>query len=817
MSEIEQKAKVWYPPPFPEQGRLPALPVAVGENCYLRDSQELAYHNELCLAANRRVERPCCKTVHLSLFFDGTGNNLNHDLNIAKIKHPTNIGRLFRATIGQGYAAGLGDKNNELTDSPGTAGNKYYKYYMPGVGTPFPEIMDLDFSMGGLAFASHGEDRINWGLLRIIDALRRTTGLGKMDDGACWKSVQAMATSMAAFGLTGSSNRYNEFKHLLEAPLLHSALKNARNPGSPGQVKLLGIKLYIYGFSRGAAAARTFVNWLSELFPAPEDGQDKPEQCLMAGDLKIPVSIEFLGLLDTVASVGIAHIAPVAEGHMGWASGSQELPDEQRYGGLIKRCVHLVSSHEQRLCFPLDSLRRTDGRYPVHCEEVIYPGMHSDLGGGYPPGDQGKANGPDDALLLSQIALNDMYAAAFSTGAPLKVPYKVLSDTLKKDLWRALSPDVVDEFDIEPLLVRRFNAWRSLTLNLAPAPDKIEPEQAIKFTPEPASFTLESTIETQMAWLTAWRIGRYASGNYKEKRFFRDAAADNRDMDSKPDVRKAREKERAEKQEEAEKDRLKEIVKHPKDTFLILPQGAKDFDAALGQTQLQEAAEEFREDYRELRRSKTHEWYFEPLYALKNTVYLLNTDNEYIEWSQMKTAGETRLKVLFPAAGEASNAEQPSGLVRALFDDQVHDSRAWFMHNAFGSREPWGSYFRYRMIYFGGDSNKSLSPLIVAGMVVGAATLVGGVAFAIRQKNIPGTVLGLAGTFGAISLEAEAIDILSGKPLPMLPGAELLKAFTSQPGAVTKQLNALMEAQWLEQARNAIPASWLEDVMPEKV
>ncbi|KAF6656064.1 DUF2235 domain-containing protein, partial [Pantoea sp. EKM101V] len=67
------------------------------------------------------------------------------------------------------------------------------------------------------------------------------------------------------------------------------------------------------------------------------------------GGLKIPLSVEFLGLLDTVASVGVAHIAPVAEGHMGWADGTQELPAEKVYGGLIKNCVHLVSSHEQRL------------------------------------------------------------------------------------------------------------------------------------------------------------------------------------------------------------------------------------------------------------------------------------------------------------------------------------------------------------------------------------------------------------------------------------------------------------------------------------
>ncbi|MDK7838967.1 phospholipase effector Tle1 domain-containing protein, partial [Klebsiella pneumoniae] len=83
------------------------------------------------------------------------------------------------------------------------------------------------------------------------------------------------------------------------------------------------------------------------------------------------------------------------------------LPDDETYGGLIKKCVHLVSGHEQRLCFPLDSVRRANGKYPPCAREVVYPGMHSDIGGGYPPGEQGKANGEDDSLLLSQIVLHD--------------------------------------------------------------------------------------------------------------------------------------------------------------------------------------------------------------------------------------------------------------------------------------------------------------------------------------------------------------------------------------------------------------------------
>uniref|UniRef100_UPI002A83F30B T6SS phospholipase effector Tle1-like catalytic domain-containing protein n=1 Tax=Enterobacter TaxID=547 RepID=UPI002A83F30B len=522
MSEIITDL-AWFPPAFPAQGRLPTQSALVGTSCAQQDNHELAYRQELCLAAGRRVEPPCCKTLHISLFFDGTGNNLNHDLYIADPKHPTNIARLFRATIGQGYAGGLASKTAELLDASGSGDDKYYKYYIPGVGTPFPEVNDLDFSMMGLAAATHGEDRINWGLLRIIDALKLTMGLDALSDDESWTAVDKMATSMASFGLTGSANRFETFQSLLKdmAPDLQKALV----PVEPGKPKLLSVKLYVYGFSRGAAAARAFVNWLSELLPKPEEGKDKPEQCLAVGGLKIPLSVEFLGLLDTVASVGVAHIAPVAEGHMGWADGTQELPAEKIYGGLIKKCVHLVSSHEQRLCFPLDSIRRPDGHYPANSQEVVYPGMHSDLGGGYPPGDQGKANAEDDGLLLSQIALHDMYSSAFQAGAPLKVPEDSLPSELKSDDWRKMPLSVGKEFFIDEVLSGRFNAWRSLTLGLSSPTDPISPEQAAKYDPPRAPVSLEKALEDQMGWITAWRINRYAGGTYKTQRFYVDSAA----------------------------------------------------------------------------------------------------------------------------------------------------------------------------------------------------------------------------------------------------------------------------------------------------
>ncbi|WP_428944133.1 T6SS phospholipase effector Tle1-like catalytic domain-containing protein [Pantoea sp. FN060301] len=809
MSEIITDL-TWFPPAFPAQGRLPTQAALVGTSCAQQDSHELAYRQELCLAAGRRVEPPCCKTLHISLFFDGTGNNLNHDLYIADPKHPTNIARLFRATIGQGAAGGVA-KGEELLDADGSGDDKYYKYYIPGVGTPFPEVNDLDFTMMGLAAATHGEDRINWGLLRIIDALKRTTTKKSLSNSASWSAVDKMATSMASFGLTGAANRFETFQSLLKemAPVLQKALV----PVEPGKPKLLGIKLYVYGFSRGAAAARAFVNWLSELLPKPEEGKDKPEQCLAVGELKIPLSVEFLGLLDTVASVGVAHIAPVAEGHMAWADGTQELPAEKIYGGLIKKCVHLVSSHEQRLCFPLDSIRRPDGKYPANSQEVVYPGMHSDLGGGYPPGDQGKANAENDGFLLSQIVLHEMYASAFESGAPLKVPENILSKELSSQQWRAMDGRSISEFYISEIVVSRFNAWRKLTLGLSSSSDHIPPEQAAKYDPPRAPVSLEKALEDQMGWITAWRINRYAGGTYKTQRFFGDSAANGLDKDSDPLVRKQSEEDWKEAQKKVDDARRDMKAAHnPDDGFLMLPPGPKDFDAALGQTQLRQAAREFREDYSGLSRSNTGNWLFTAVDSMSNAIFLLNNDNEYGEWLKIKTAGDDRKEVLFPATGEASNATEPAGLVRALFDDQVHDSRAWFMHNAFGSREPWGSYFLYRMIYFGSCSSKPMTPLMIAGAVVGVATLAAGAAVIIKHKSAKGKLEGLAGTVGAVYLETQAIDLLSGKPLPMLPDAAQLQAPTMEPGTVVAQQTQVISDRRLALAKSMIESNWAENL-----
>ncbi|XOM63155.1 DUF2235 domain-containing protein, partial [Pseudomonas aeruginosa] len=100
----------------------------------------------------------------------------------------------------------------------------------------------------------------------------------------------------------------------LEPKLKELEEKLRQRQDSGQKPHILAMRLYIYGFSRGAAEARAFANWLQELTRA--SGADGRVEYRFAG---LPISIEFLGLFDTVAAVGLADSAPFAAGHMDWA------------------------------------------------------------------------------------------------------------------------------------------------------------------------------------------------------------------------------------------------------------------------------------------------------------------------------------------------------------------------------------------------------------------------------------------------------------------------------------------------------------------
>ncbi|MCY1442857.1 hypothetical protein D9M71_592450 [compost metagenome] len=138
-------------------------------------------------------------------------------------------------------------------------------------------------------------------------------------------------------------------------------------------------------------------------------------------------------------------------------------------------------------------------------------------------------------------------------------------------------------------------------------------------------------------------------------------------------------------------------------------------------------------------------------------------------------------------------------LVVALFDDQIHDSRAWFMHDFLGSREMWAGYFFYRMIYFGNNSSRRLTPMMVAGKLLGVAIVAGTTVYGVRllrgnNRGVLGAALGtLGGISGAIaglgiaSIPYEIIDLATGLVVPFLPGADELLKPTDKIGEVVAQ------------------------------
>ncbi|MGJ3448405.1 T6SS phospholipase effector Tle1-like catalytic domain-containing protein [Enterobacter sp. PTB] len=684
MSQVIPGLPCWAPPVFPEGGRLPLTAEQVNANYKKQIREADAYKILLGEQSGRRVAFTCSQSLHISLFFDGTGNNEKNDTS-ASPAHPTNIAKLFHATYQNAEDKG------------------HFRYYLPGVGTPFPEINEFDYTTDGLAFAAGGEDRINWALLRLVDALMYaiTPTHSRLSDD---KARSLLPDMRAHWPITGEVNRRNAINNLL-APL-KSQVQNARP-------HLLNIKLFVYGFSRGAAEARTFVNWLTELFEKPKPGEQQDMTLL-----GLPVSVEFLGIMDTVPSVGIAHIAPGATGHMGWAAGTQQLPDEGRFPGLIKCCRHFVAAHEQRLCFPLDSIRRPDGDYPPNTVEVVYPGMHSDVGGGYPPGDQGKSrNGVGE--LLSQIVLHDMYLAAFDAGAPLTVLPDLITPLIKSlQPSRAMSRASVVEFDVDSTLVQRFNLWRKTLLGSGSGPDANEDASNAGYQPYQMPHVLESALISQMAWITAWRIGRYAHHSLLTQSFFTSAThpsaqeleTQKKDYDIK---------------QQARFDARKKIDKHAPNWQSAVTRGLPQYDPDNAQYQLREAAREFAEDYNNWSRDingSTGERIKQFLLddTLKYPVYLLSGDDEKAEYQQMKTQGDALYRQMFTdSLGTGTHTMPGSGLL-AFYDEQVHDSRAWFMQSTLGGRELWAGYFRYRMIYFGDLANKQVQLISVEGKVLGA-------------------------------------------------------------------------------------------------
>ncbi|AKO01576.1 DUF2235 domain-containing protein [Xanthomonas oryzae pv. oryzicola] len=148
------------------------------------------------------------------------------------------------------------------------------------------------------------------------------------------------------------------------------------------------INIAAFGFSRGATEARAFANWIGNHSKIKISGNSLTYD-------GIPLNFKFLGIFDTVESVG--------------GAGVNKRPRLVKISlpGFVQKCLHIVAAHELRAAFPLTHLGTN--RYT----QVVYPGAHADVGGGYSDKEQVRTN------KLARLALLQMLDHA--RGAGLKI------------------------------------------------------------------------------------------------------------------------------------------------------------------------------------------------------------------------------------------------------------------------------------------------------------------------------------------------------------------------------------------------------------
>ncbi len=268
------------------------------------------------------------RIFRIGVFFDGTGQNREND--IYKEKHGnksrTNVARLFEAYPVQP------DKSNKI--------------YVSGVGT-------VDDAWQNPSVIDNGKDE---------ESLTEGTGVDQFlsETGAFhkWQNLLIQLNRIIE-----TTDEYHDITH---------------------------IAFDVVGFSRGAALARHFINATFEGLPDytktttlinPDSirphllGNIKNKQFYLGNcykkDSKRSISVRFAGLFDTVGSFH-------------WPGNDDEGCFKLKLDPLCAHKVFQITAHhEYRKNFPLTSLKNR-GELPENFHEEIFPGCHTDVGGGYP-------------------------------------------------------------------------------------------------------------------------------------------------------------------------------------------------------------------------------------------------------------------------------------------------------------------------------------------------------------------------------------------------------------------------------------------------
>jgi len=310
------------------------------------------------------AKQDCSDVVHISVFFDGTGNNKDADEELKKWSNPARLWRNAQTLKEQE------ELDKKLSNN--------YAIYVSGVGTRFNGQLNIfqralaiiqDHGGLGLAAGTGGTRRLDYGEIQLNDAL---------------KQVMIMNAKKAEIDTSKYANekKVSSFAEVEKSLSQHRLIKK--------------INISIFGFSRGAALARAFTNQFMWQCESDCNG-------LTYGTGKYPIEFKFMGIFDTVASFGL----PATNLNNNLTFDGCDMVIDER----VKMCVHYIAGNEQRFAFPVDLIHKENGEIAnSNWKEIVYPGMHSDVGGGYAPGSQ---NVNDN---YARIPLKDMLEEAVNAG-----------------------------------------------------------------------------------------------------------------------------------------------------------------------------------------------------------------------------------------------------------------------------------------------------------------------------------------------------------------------------------------------------------------
>jgi type VI secretion system secreted protein VgrG len=289
-------------------------------------------------------------TLRLGLFFDGTGNNLSNSATTAQCQREDL--QLFSSTELASIVAYCGQYGFSGFD-----GNWFDSTPDTSYGNAASNVVHLH-----RLYPDHATDGLpaeaDIGYVPVY-----VEGIGTRSGGKDSRYGQATGR-----GETGVVARVEQAPALIKERL---DLFQRVNPG----IKIRRVEFDIFGFSRGAAAARHCANELLKPGCGIFAELLKPNRfgLLPTFNPARHVSLNLIGLFDTVAAIAAPGYGDLSVANADNSGVNLYLPP-----GCARKIIQLQARDETRHNFALNSLQRDH-------QQISLPGVHSDVGGGYLP------------------------------------------------------------------------------------------------------------------------------------------------------------------------------------------------------------------------------------------------------------------------------------------------------------------------------------------------------------------------------------------------------------------------------------------------